>query len=346
MSILILDSFDLYNGVGSNTGLQSKYNSEAGNCSLVSGRFGGQAVQAVSSNAGGRSLIRALPSTYSSIGVGVALRYATMPSANTVHAVISFRSGSTYTFGLRVTTTGAIEAYRMTSVSAGVSLGVTAPNVIVGGTWHYVEVGVSIHDSTGTVTVKVDGVAVLTLTGQDTNNGVTTVDTVVLGYPGGISTSLGTLQIDDLYVVDSATTQGEMKVEPLRATSDVAQGFGRSTGSTNYTLVDDTTANGDTDYVQGSTVGTVDTYGLGDLSSTPSSILAVQLTSFAMKTDAASRSIALQAKSGATTSDGPNFALAASYGKQERILETDPNTGAAWTATAVNALQAGPKVTV
>ena len=93
-------------------------------------------------------------------------------------------------------------------------------------------------------------------------------------------------------------------------------------------------------------MGDVDTYGFGDLGSTPSTIDAVQLTAFAEKTDAAARSIALQAKSGATTSDGGNFSLAATYGKFERLLTTDPNTSAAWGASAVNALQGGPKVTV
>lgn len=345
MSVILIDGFDLYNGVGANTGLQAKWSGGAASCSLVAGRFGGQAVQAVSSNAGGRDIQRSFAAT-ASIGIGCALRMTVMPTANNVHGLFNLLNGATYTFGLRVTTTGALEAYRLTAVNAGTSLGVSAAGVIAVNTWHYVEIGVVINDTTGSVVVKVDGATVLNLTSQDTNNAVTNADTVILGYDGGIATTLGTAQFDDFYLLDSATTIGQRRIETLYPTSDVAQGFARSAGTTNYTLVDEAQVNGDTDYVQGSSVGDVDTYGFADLGGTPTSIDAVQVSAFAEKTDAAARSIALQVKSGATTSDGSDYALAASYGKHERLLLTDPNGGGAWGAAAVNALQGGPKVTV
>jgi hypothetical protein len=56
--------------------------------------------------------------------------------------------------------------------------------------------------------------------------------------------------------------------------------------------------------------------------------------------------LALQAVSGGTVDDGPNLYLSASFTPVSRILPLDPATGAAWTGAAVNALRAGPKVTV
>jgi hypothetical protein len=50
-------------------------------------------------------------------------------------------------------------------------------------------------------------------------------------------------------------------------------------------------------------------------------------------------------KSGATEVGGTDTALSTSYGWLTRVDTTDPNTGVAWTAAAVNALQVGAKVT-
>jgi hypothetical protein len=111
-------------------------------------------------------------------------------------------------------------------------------------------------------------------------------------------------------------------------------------------LVDDPQANGDTDYVQGSNVGDTDRYDFTNLSSIPATIDAVQVVAFAQKTDAATRAIALQVKSGATISDGANLSLAVGYQRFERLLTSDPNGSIAWTGANVNALQGGPKIAV
>lgn len=344
MAVVLVDSFDTYNGAGANTGLAAKWTTN-GTVTMITGRFAGQALS-FQSFAGSGGAQRTLPASYASVGLGFAIRFTTMPSAITVTPHIMLRSGATYMMGLRVNSDGSIAIYRLTSATAGTSLGTAPAGTIVLNTWHFIEWGTTISDTVGVVNLKVDSVSHLALTSQDTRNGVpTTVDTLVLG-PDGQGTSHGVANIDDLYIVDSATTLGERKIETIYPTSDVAQGFARSTGATNYTLVDEAQVNGDTDYVQGSAVSDVDTYGFTDLATSPSTIDAVQVTAFAEKTDAAARSIALQVKSGATTSDGSNFALAASYGKFERLMTTDPNGSIAWTASAVNALQGGPKVTV
>lgn len=347
MPVTIVDGFDAYNGIQANIGLQSKWAGAGVTLiTLVAGRFGGQAAESLSSSTQQRYMTRTLPAVTTAVGVGVALRMTVFPTADNVHALIAFVKGTTYTLGLRVTTTGAIEVYRLTTNIAGTSLGVSAAGVITANTWHYVEFGATIHDTTGVVIIKVDGVTVLNLAAQDTNNAVTNVDTIHLGYPDANSLALGTAQFDDLYIMDASATLGERRVETLYPTSDVLQGLTRSAGAQNFALVDEAVANGDTDYVSGSVVGDRDTYGFGDLTGVPATINAVQISSFAMKTDAGARSIANQVISGATTSDGANFALAASYSKHERLMLTDPDGSVAWTAAKVNALTGGPKVTV
>jgi hypothetical protein len=112
----------------------------------------------------------------------------------------------------------------------------------------------------------------------------------------------------------------------------------------NYDLVREAAEDGDTTYVYDSTTGHVDLYELADLAVTPSAIIGVVARQFARKTDAGTRSGTTRIKSGATFQDGATFAQSTTYQFLNTVLATDPNTGAAWTAAAVNALQVGPKV--
>lgn len=346
MAVVLIDGLDVYNGIVTNTGIQAKWALVVTtNLSMQTGRFGGQCCQWIESSSGTRGPgTRGLPSAYTSVGIGFAFRLTVAVTSTGVNPFVEFLSGTTYQLGMAVRSSGQLDFYRLTSLTAGTLLGSSATGVIVLNQWHYIEIGVAISDTVGTVTVKVDGTTVITLTGQDTNNSGGNVN--VIAFQTGSNGGTATYQVDDIYVVDSATTLGERRIETLYPTSDVAQGWTRSAGSDNYALVDETQVNGDTDYVQASVVNTVDTYGFQDVTGSPATIDAVQVSAFAEKTDATARSIALQVKSGATTSDGSNFGLNASYAKFERLLTTDPNGGGSWSASAVNALQGGPKVTV
>jgi hypothetical protein len=346
MAIVMIEGFDLYNGTGTGTGLGAKWSS-ATSASLVTGRSGGQAMR-IGQGAGGANCTRTLPSTYNAFAHGLAFRAVTLPLNNNVSPACAYVSAGTFQWGWQVNSSGAIVVYRYSSFFAGTLLGTSANGVIVANTFHYIQIESQISATVGTVTIKVDGVAVLTLTGLNNKNaGTSTIDSICFGGGGAYGGGSGYNQdMDDMYFVDTNAAIGERRVETLRPSADVAQGFARSAGTANFSLVNETLADGDTTYVQGSNVGDVDTYDFGDLSSTPFAISAVQMSIFGEKTDVTTRSIAAQVKSGATTSDGSNLALATTYAKLERIMETDPNTSAAWTATAVNALRAGPKVTV
>lgn len=349
MAITLIDGFDLYNGTGANTGLAAKWtltNSGSTPVSLISGRFGGQAVrQSLGTQSAQTGTIRRSLSPSSSYSAAFAFRRSNLSESRPIFWLLS---SSTYMVGLTSNSDGSLTAGRYTAIETSTALGTSATSIIAVDVWHYIEVEIVISDTIGEFRVKVDGNTVISLTGQDTRNGTpTTVDTVQFGVTRS-STGLACLfDFDDTYTTDTSSSLGERRVETLRPAADTAQkDFARSAGADNFALVDETTTNGDTDYVQGSTVGNLDRYSIGALSSTPSAISAVQLTAFALKTDAATRNIALHCRSGATDSDGPNYALAASYGKFDRILETDPATSAAWTSTGVNSLLIGPKVTV
>lgn len=359
MALVAVDGFDLYNGVAAPTltapSFQTKWTSQGGagsGYSLVAGRFGGQALRVSAS--GNAIATRVLSSNYTSgLSVGFAFRINGLPTGTGFNALVSYlwgfqSSSAAWQFGVRPTATGSLEVTRASSQSGATVIGTTANGLIVSGNWYYLEIEADLSTTVGRVTLYLNGAQVLNLTGvNNLNAGAgTDVGLFVYQFTNG-STGMGTGDLDDWYEASTSTRVGEGKVETLRPSADTAtKNWTPDTGVVNFSRVNETLADGDTSYVQASTVGTLDLYDLGDLSSTPAAIYGVQVAGFARKTDAGTRSIALSVKSGATSSDGSNFALGSSYSKLERMLTTDPNTSAAWGTTAVNALQSGPKVTV
>lgn len=114
----------------------------------------------------------------------------------------------------------------------------------------------------------------------------------------------------------------------------------------NANAVADWSQDGTSSYVYSTVVGQTDMYGITPLTVTPQNIIACVTRAFAQKSDAGTRNISLNIKSGPTNSAGASIALfAGTWSWTSRIDLTDPNTGAAWTATAVNNIQIGAAVT-
>lgn len=342
MALVKTDGFDMYNGTQANIGLQSKWTTNVlASTSLVTGQFGGQALQCVATTGYWSNNLTA---TRSAGANGFALRFTTMPSSGSTAMHFMLGSASTAQSGIRVTPTGAIEAFRYSNLAgnAGTSLGVSANGVILNNTWHYVEVEWVISSTVGVINVYVDDVAVLTLSGKNTQNAaLASADAVYIGVQtsGG-----GTAQYDNYYEADTSTRIGVGAVETLRPSADSAVTWTPNSGVTNFSRVNETLVDGDTSYNQTSTVGNADLFAMADLATLPATVYGVQLSLFAEKTDATARTIYSEIKSGGTTNDGSAFALASSYARFDRMLTTDPNTGSAWTAANVNAALGGYKV--
>lgn len=329
MAVVFMDGFDSYNGTGvAPTGVQARWTGAF--ASLVAGRFGtGQAATWTNGTGAATSPLFTAVAGFT-CGFGVF-----MTTFSDTARAFTFLAGATVHVALRFNVDGSITALRDTTV-----LGSSAAGVLLGSTWHTVECEVVISDTIGRVTVYVDGVSVLNLTSQDTRNGATTaVDTFSRVSAGP------TLRLDDLYITDSATKPtAALRIETLYPTSDGATlNWTPSTGVSHFGVVDEAQAS-TTDYISASLVGDVDELNMGDLATTPTAIEAVDVVLYALKTDATARTLFPGVKSGATISDGTAVPLSTTGGRFDRILAVDPNTSAAWTAAAVNALVARPKV--
>ena len=234
----------------------------------------------------------------------------------------------------------------------------TSSNALSTGAWNYIEFLVTINNTTGVYEVRVNGSAtgwIANTTGANTrstaNNSANTI--LMNARPAAPSGGFaGSIVIDDFYYCDSAGSVNNSFLGDVRIDCYMPDGNGNSSqlvgsdsnSTDNYLLVDESAPNGDTDYVQSSTVNNKDTYTFADMSHTPTSIFATQLNMSAKKDDSGTRSICAVCRSGGTDYDGDTQALGTSYVDYRQIREVDPATSAAWTRTNLNSAEFGVKV--
>jgi hypothetical protein len=354
MAILFIDGFDLYNGTGTNTGLQSAWtpNWTFNAPSLQTGRFGGQCLQLGNEGNGPSEIEKAVGSSQAAFTVAHAFRVPTVGglAANTARAIVMLTANGSFAntqLGWRPNPDGSISVYRMTSTTAGTLLGTTATGLLLNNVWHWIDFSGTINTTTGSVVLKVDGVTVLNLSSVNTQGFATvaTWDGIIIGTQGTSTTNSQLCAFDDLYVLDSATTLGERRIETIRPSADTAQkDWTPNTGTVNFNRVNDATVQSGT-FVQSSTLNNLDLYDTVDLTGIPVSIDMVQITAFAQKTDAGARSIKLVADVSGTQLLSSDLSLMASISPFKFAMLTKPG-GGAWDTSSVNGLKIGPKVSV
>lgn len=116
------------------------------------------------------------------------------------------------------------------------------------------------------------------------------------------------------------------------------------TPTVNAEFVNEAQQDATTSYVYDSTPGHADLYNIAAITATPVATIAVTTRGFMEKSDAGTRTAAMQLKSGGVTVAAPTLTLATGWLWTWRMDLTDPNTGAAWTAAAVNNVNIGPVV--
>lgn len=247
------------------------------------------------------------------------------------------------------------------SIARGNASGFTPPVVLgttvsalLANTFYHIAWKVKVHSSTGTAAIKINNISVLSLTGQNTQNTANATWNVLsiglqqivnLGFTSGTN-----LDYDDIYVCDGVSPNndflGVVAVGAIHAEAGngADTDFTTSAGADHGALVDETYQDGDTTYNTSSTSGHKDTYTLENVS-TGLTIKCVQSVMVARKTDAGGRTVANIFHIGATDYFGANIAPVQTYTQLLTPYDVSPATAVAFTATEVNAMQGGIKVT-
>jgi hypothetical protein len=235
----------------------------------------------------------------------------------------------------------------VTAGTLGGAVLATSPVIYSGtGLWHHLQFKIVINNTTGSVELRVDGNTSndWTATGLNTRNGTINSQVNKFAIPS-VSTVSGLM--DDFYVFNDQgvapnTWQGDVRAIQLMPTSDSSVTWTANSGANNFSRVAENRQDGDTSYVSTSVVNNNDKYGTASLSTTPLAIVGVQTKMLARMDDAGPHTVKSRLTSGSTNADSANLTCASNYQWIWQINTIDPNTAAAWTASAVNAATIGP----
>lgn len=296
-------------------------------------------------NVGNYGLIRLSVPNQTTYTQGSSIMLQSLPPSGGYETVHAFCDTGTIQVDVRVLTTGALEATRN-----GTVLG-TSTNTLLAGSKYYLESQVKVDPTTGTVTLQVNGVAWLTLTGQNTR--ATSTAQINQMQVNGVQNGLGPanyVDYDDWYVNDttgSANTgfEGDSKVVSAYPT-----GAGSHTQFTpnpgtnaNYQNVNEATSDDGTTYNSSATVGQIDSFPVTQLpAGTTVHFLVMVLV--ASKNDANARTLAwFVRQAGVDYANANTFAPSqGSWGNFVQVYDVDP-TGAAWTLANANGDEYGYK---
>lgn len=350
MALQFVDGFETFGGVGTANGTNDKWviSGSHNNTTILTGRFGGLAIQMRNTSSGGIGLRTPVFSAQSTMVAGVAFRMSALPSTSSgPREIMSFHSGTTTPeCGVAVTPDGGIRVFRgdaSTSIQDSTSTGLIQPNK-----WYYIEFKATIANS-GSFDVYLDGVQVaFSSNSGDTQSSNANCTNVFLRGRSNDLAFLDNVQHDDFYCLTTTGAPddflGPQHVKTIfpDATGDSAQ-FTPSAGD-NYAAVDDNPNDGDTTYVESSTTGHKDLYNFGSVG-TFSNINAAVVYGIAKKTDVSSFTFIAVAKSNGTEADGASQLVdTTSFDAFGGVFLVDPDTTTAWTDTAITAAQFGYKI--
>lgn len=239
-------------------------------------------------------------------------------------------------------TGGGLGFYRGTTL-----LEQTGSGLISAGTWYYIELKVTVDNSSGSYEVRLNGDVILSDTGVDTQQ---TANASVDAFGWNSFPDFAWRYIDDLYILDTTGSDNNDFLGDVRVETIYPDGAGNetdwtpSTGS-NWENVDDAQPDDDSTYnyvASGGGLPANDLYTLGSLVTGVGEIYGIQINSYTRKDDAGSVKLANILRTGGTTYSGMGVeSISDSYNFQLDIVEQNPNTSSAWTIAEVNSLETG-----
>jgi hypothetical protein len=282
----------------------------------------------------------AFAANLTAVGVGCAIYLDSLPGADVLN-YFEFRDNSGNVlcrFGL--SNSQEFVLYRANSVEIGRS----SPGQVTAGGWYHYECKFTPNGATSSIELRINEVTVYS------NNSFPIGST--LG-PGNTATSTASVDmdiagvsftyLDDFYVWDTSGSYntdfiGDKRVATMFPNGDTAEAdWSPNSGATGYTQIDEAAPDGDTTYVQSTTVGDLSEYDFEAMPANAIAINAVMTFTAARKTDTGTCDIRTDIVSNASATTGATKVLTTGYVYGTNVFETDPNTGALWTKAGVDA---------
>lgn len=246
--------------------------------------------------------------------------------------------------GLRIETTGVLSVYRghIGTSGTGTLLGSTAAPVIAPNAWNHIEFKYTVNTATGAFALRVNGVAVLTLTGVNTQS-TANANSAQINF---MNTSAGAVNPATAYLKDfilwdttgayNKDFLGTVSVLDIDATSDTLLTWTPSTGANGWSILDNNPPLDDAAYISAATPLS-NTFGMGDLPADVTSVRGLVLVNRSRKIDGGDGNTQMGVISGASTALGVDRPITTAYTYWFDIVETDPATALPFTPPAFNA---------
>lgn len=336
MAVLFSDSFDHY----ATAEITQKWTSTSGATITANGRNGTSALRINGAGGTGRVTKTVAPVSTTAGGVGFAYNINTLHDQSSNQYLVGIEESGTLHLGVQLLVSGLLAVYRGTTLLGTSSSGLSA------GSFYYIEFKFAIHDSTGTVDLKLNGTSVLSLTGQDTRNGGTGVWNVValelgvnLGYDA---------DYDDLVVWDTSGSVNNDFLGPIRIKAIYPDGAGNTTNFTpsagsNFQNVDEASTDGDTTYNSEGTPGEFDLYTYGAVG-VAGTVRFVQVNPMVRSDGAGSETVRPKIRIGSTNYDGTTVGVSTSYLDKLEVFNVSPATSTAWTVAEIDGAEFGEEL--
>ncbi|REK17951.1 MAG: hypothetical protein DWQ37_05365 [Planctomycetota bacterium] len=261
----------------------------------------------------------------STITVGFAFKRSTIGDNG---RIVSLFEGTNEGINVRaVAGTGEFAVYFGNSL-----LDTTDGDGVMANEWVYLELNVTVHNSTGSYELRLHGQTVLSDTNVDTQPASNAwADIVRLQSVG---TASETFYFDDFYVRDDSTFHGNVKVTTKFPTADSAVECTPSTGGDNYAMTDDNPSDDDSTYVSGGD-GDSDVYEFGGFDpGSMTEVYGVMVNTICRETDVSPFNIKQLANSGESAADAIG---STSYVHRGAVFPTNPDTTDPWTPAEIAA---------
>lgn len=280
------------------------------------------------------------------VGTGARYYFPAMPASNNEQTFLaSFNDVANLTCArVYVMTTGAVQVVD----AAGNILGVSPGPVFTANAWHHIECYTEIDGSgAGVFDVYVDGARRLHLTGLTMSNNAA-IAQVVYGRVGG-GGGAG-FYMKDIFIYDTqgsfnhTSPIGDIQVLLLMPTANGVLQDWTATASPAWSTINETPPD-DTSFIShdATSLPKSSAFAFADLPSNATGVKAVQIVGRQWKSDAGTATLQQTILSNATTAGGTTRPISTVPAYYWDVFETDPDTGAVWGVTAVNAAFVGVK---
>lgn len=288
---------------------------------------------------GSYALRKVLSTDLTTVGSGFRVWFPELPDGNS-NAIFQWRdNANAVQCTLSIMSTGGLQFWRGDFTTL---LGTSATPVVTAGAWHHIEVKALIDDTAGTLEVRVNGRVIIDLDTIDTK--ATSIAGCAQVVWGDNSISSERFYMKDVIVWDSLGSSnndfiGDVQIVSLIPTGDTALNWTPSTGTDGYALIDESVPN-DTDYISADdTLPDASVFTLSDLDADVVSVKGLMSFVRMFKTDGGTAQVQVGLVSGTNTDNGEDRPITVAETTWMDLSELDPDTAAAWTPIAVNAVK-------